>query len=251
MKNPQRWRPTKFVMRGSRLRATFDRDHLAPGSRFVADILAAHYQTLLKAHARGRLLDLGAGTVPLYEAYKDCVESVTCVDWPQSAHHGEHIDVCADLNGVLPLEPAGYDTVLLTDVLEHVYRPALLLGEIARVLAPGGKLLLGVPFFYWVHEAPHDYCRYTEFMLRRLCEDCGLSVQLLRPTGGSPEIAFDMLAKHLGGWPRLAAMSATLAGWVVRRPMVASASRHSSRWFPQGYVLVAQKPGLATPPTRG
>jgi SAM-dependent methyltransferase len=228
-------------MKGSRLRAARDRAAVAPGSRFVADLLAEHYQALLTEHARGRLLDLGAGSVPLYGVYRELVSTVTCVDWRESAHSGEHIDVQADLDSRLPLDESSYDTVLLTDVLEHVYRPHQLLDEVARVLAPEGKLLLAVPFFYWIHEAPHDYARYTAFMLRRLCADSGLVVLSLRETAGSPEIVLDMLGKHLGWSNLLAEAHAHVARWALALPGVSAASRYSARWFPQGYLLVAQK----------
>jgi SAM-dependent methyltransferase len=241
MKNVDDWRPTKFFMQSGQLRASRVRADVAPASRFIVDLLAVRYQRLLRDHARGRLLDLGAGAVPLYEVYRELVDSVTCVDWSGSAHQRAHIDIDADLNLGLPLPNESFDTVLLTDVLEHIYRPHALVEEIGRVLAPRGKLLLTVPFFYWIHEAPHDYARYTSFMLRRLCSDSALTVEALEETGGSPEVILDMLGKHLGWSQTLASLHGALAPWVLRWPGVAAVSRYSRRWFPQGYVLVAQK----------
>ena len=241
MKNPESWRPTKFVMSRQRLRASRNPEHVAPASWFIADVLAARYETLLRRHARGRLLDLGAGEVPLYGCYRGLVDTATCVDWSHTPHPCRHLDHQLDLNQPLPLGDAQYDTVLLTDVLEHVQRPAQLFGEIHRLLAPAGKLLLTVPFFYWIHEAPHDYARYTAFMLRRFSEDSGLSVEELEATGGSPEIFLDMLAKHLSWSDKLAQVQGRLARCALGLPGVAAASRYTSRWFPQGYVLVAQK----------
>lgn len=51
-------------------------------------------------------------------------------------------NICA-----LPFEPATFDLVLATDVLEHVDDDLLALSEISRVLAPGGKALITVPAF--------------------------------------------------------------------------------------------------------
>jgi SAM-dependent methyltransferase len=251
MKNAERWRPTKFITQGQRLRASRDPEHVSPASRFITDILAARYQRLLRQHARGRLLDLGAGAAPLYEVYRDLVETVTCVDWAGSAHGSAHIDVDADLNQPLQLADASYETVLLTDVLEHVYRPHVLMAEVARVLAPRGKLVLAAPFFYWIHEAPHDYARYTAFMLRRLCQDANLSVVSLEETGGSPEILLDMLGKHLAWSSLLVKLHASLARGVLELPGMSAASRYSARWFPQGYALVAEKSAEPGPQGRG
>ena len=46
----------------------------------------------------------------------------------------------------MPLRETSFDVVLLTQVLEHVLRPAAVLTEIARVLRPGGTLFATVPF---------------------------------------------------------------------------------------------------------
>ena len=128
----------------------------------------------IRAHARGRLLDMGCGYVPLYDAYRDLVSENICIDWQNTAHVNPYLDQMVDLTGALPFERGSFDTVLLTDVLEHIPEPTNLICEIARILRPGGKLILGVPFFYWLHEVPHDYYRYTEFALRRFCELSGL-----------------------------------------------------------------------------
>lgn len=241
MRNQARWRPTKFVLRDDVLHASRDATAVAPASRFIVDLLAPRYHEALQEHASGRLLDLGAGSAPLYSAYRDLVTDVTCVDWTSSAHTNDYIDICADLDKPLPIESASYDTVLLTDVLEHVYRPHQLMAEIARVLTPNGKLILAMPFFYWVHEAPHDYARYTGYMLQRLCEDSGLVVLSLRATGGSPEVLLDIIGKHLAWSHRLSNLHYRAARWALRVPGMKKLSNYSSRWFPQGHVLVANK----------
>jgi SAM-dependent methyltransferase len=46
---------------------------------------------------------------------------------------------------VLPFADASFDSVLLDNVLEHIEAPTLLLGEVRRVLVPGGRFLVGVP----------------------------------------------------------------------------------------------------------
>jgi SAM-dependent methyltransferase len=247
MKNPEAWRPSKFVFATGRLRASRDPAQVAPASWFVADLLAERYQRLLKEHARGRLLDLGAGQVPLYGCYRELVTSATCVDWSKSPHPCPHIDHYLDLDEPLPLRDHAFDTVLLTDVLEHTRRPESLFREIARLLAPQGKLILTVPFFYWIHEAPHDYARYTSFMLNDLSERSGLTVVELDATGGSPEVLLDFLGKHLAWSKPLATVHGTLARWSLALPGVSVASQRSARWFPLGYVLVAQKPPMASP----
>jgi SAM-dependent methyltransferase len=245
VKNAETWAPTKFVTTRRGLRASRDKREVAVCSRLSADASAARYEDLLKRHARGHLLDLGAGQAPLYGVYRDLVDSVTCVDWSGSPHPSRYVDHFFDLNDRFPLPDASYDTVLLTNVLEHIHSPEVLWSEIARVLRPGGRLLMGAPFLYWIHEAPHDYARYTEHMLRRFCDRHGLEVLELSATGGSPEVLLDLVGRHLAWSSVLSWLHLAAGKFLVSLPPVRRFSRRSSRWFPLGYMLVAGRAAAA------
>jgi SAM-dependent methyltransferase len=245
MRNSDAWQPSKFELRRHRLRASRERSRLPRSSIVAVDTVAPHYATMIEQHARGHLLDLGAGLAPLHGVYRERVSAITCVDWAASLHQSPYIDVFANLDEPLPFADATFDTVLMTDVLEHLPRPHLVFDEIARLLTPGGKLLLGVPFLVWLHERPHDYGRYTEHMLRTWLTRANLSVLSLEATGGSPEVVGDMLARHasvlgvIGDWIGLS-VSALLRLSPMRR-----LSRITSAWYPYGYVAVAERPRSA------
>lgn len=244
MRDAHLWEPTKFVWKRGRLRATSDSRHLSVGSRLVANLVAGRYQGALVRHAHGRLLDLGCGAVPFYAAYRDHVNEVTCVDWAASLHGGRHIDLECDLSKPLPFDDGRFDTILLSDVLEHLPEPHLFWTEAARLLGAGGKVILNVPFYYQVHEEPHDYGRYTEFALRRFAERAGLDVIELVPIGGAPEILADLMAKllcgsRIGVWPA-AALQALTHGF-VRSRFGSRLSARTSHRFPFGYFMVAAK----------
>jgi SAM-dependent methyltransferase len=70
----------------------------------------------------------------------------------------------------LPFEDASFDLILATDVLEHVPRDDLALGELRRVAAPGARLLVTVPAYQWLwsqHDDSHHHLRrYTAPRLR-------------------------------------------------------------------------------------
>jgi SAM-dependent methyltransferase len=246
MKNSDKWQPSKYVTHKGQLVASRDPKEVSVSSRLITDLIAGCYATHLKIHARGRLLDLGCGKVPLYEVYRPYIVDNICVDWQNTPHRTEHLDYETDLTRELPFREGEFDTIILSDVLEHVPEPEHVCGEIARILSPGGKLLMNVPFYYWLHETPYDYYRYTEFALRRFMERSGMRLLQLHAIGGAPEIMADILAKNVIRLPVLGAPAAMFSQWAVsicRRTSIGRRiSNATAESFPFGYFLVAEKP---------
>lgn len=110
-------------------------------------------------------------------------------DWNYS-----DLDALADL-AALPVPDGAFDAVLNIVTLEHTPEPARVLCELARALKPGGRLLLVAPQQWEVHQAPHDYYRYTRHGLTYLLQDAGLHVEEMQPLGGY----FTLLARRLVG----------------------------------------------------
>jgi SAM-dependent methyltransferase len=245
MKNEKDWRPSKFTFHGPVLRAARDPRRVGLGSRLTADRQAKLYQQLLLRYASGHLLDLGCGSVPLFGVYRPRVEQVTCVDWPQSGHNLRHVDVFHDLNQPLPLPDETFDTVLLTDVMEHVAEPTRLWAEIARVLRPGGRVISTTPFLYVLHETPHDYYRYTCSSLHRHATQAGLDVELIEPYGGSPEVMADLLGKHVQVVPTLCRAYIAVVGALLRTPPVRRLSERTRQTCPLGYAVVARRAAMS------
>lgn len=249
MKNIESWGATKFQLRGGTLRATRDTRYVRVGSRLVVDLIASRYPSLLTEYAQGRLVDLGCGNVPLFATYKSIVTEVVCIDWQESPHAINHVDHVCDLNGQIPLPDASVDTVLISDVFEHIAKPWVLWAEICRILKPGGHVIGNVPFLYWVHEAPHDYHRYTEFALRRYGEDNGLQVCEVSAVGGLIEVIVDITGKAFAALPfvgrAIAAGAAALGFAWYRTRLGKRVAEKSARLFPSGYFFVMCKPGTS------
>jgi len=247
MRNPELWKPTKFVLRRGRLRASKNRKECAVASRLAVDRTAALYAEFIPAHCRGRLLDLGCGFVPLYGTYAPHVTESVCVDWPNTIHKSPNLDVACDLSSKLPFVDACFDTLILSDVLEHVPDPSLLWSEMSRVVRGQGKLLLNVPFLYRIHEAPHDYYRYTEFALRRFAERSGFDVLLLQAIGGVREVLGDLIAKRLERRPLLGkplAIAVQAACFRIGNTKVgARKTAKTGRVYPLAYFMVAKRRG--------
>lgn len=231
--------------------ASRDTREVGLASRLSADVIADCYQRHLPEHAGGRLLDLGCGKVPLYATYKNLVADCVCVDWANTAHKNEHLDQECDLTQSLPFADGEFDTIILSDVLEHIPTPERLCGEMGRSLSANGKLIMNVPFYYWLHEEPHDYYRYTEFALRRLVDLAGMELVLLESTGGTPEVLADILAKLLVRVPlvgRLLAIAVqSMTMWFVGTRFGGNVSRATRMRVPLGYFLVAVKRSAGVP----
>jgi SAM-dependent methyltransferase len=142
--------------------------------------------------ARARVLDAGAGEGRhslyfLLQRY--CAVDLAIGDrtWDYSG-----LDAVADLRQ-LPFRSGSFDAAINIVTLEHVREPELVLREIARSLAPAAPLLIIVPHEWEVHQAPHDYFRYTCHGMRYLLESAGMIEIEIRPVGGY----FRLLARRL------------------------------------------------------
>jgi len=148
-----------------------------------------------------RILDAGAGDAPYAELFGHC--AYVTADWANSPHEqAGGSDIVASLDA-LPVKDASFDAVLCTEVLEHLRAPETVLAELSRVLVPGGRLCLTVPFVWPLHEEPYDFFRYTPFALRDMLRAQGFENVEVEPTSG-----------YLSTLAQVADMS----WWLYRRP---------------------------------
>ncbi len=80
------------------------------------------------------------------------------------------LDLVGDAR-VMPFSDASMDVVQNTQVLEHIPDPIAVIGEIRRVLKPGGTLLLSVQSIFPQHGSPGDYWRYMPQGLQWILRD--------------------------------------------------------------------------------
>ena len=179
----------------------------------------SHYLWLEKALSAlpdaSRLLDIGCGQ----SQFQDLVaRHLTCgVDF--FPYPGAR--VIADLNRPLPFAQESCDAAVLSNVLEHIYEPRALLAETARILRPGGRMFIVVPFLIKIHQPPYDFFRYTNFALERFCRDAGFTEIRVDPVGNLLDtfeldrtVRSRILRREVSG-ARLLAMRALL--WGERR----------------------------------
>jgi SAM-dependent methyltransferase len=135
---------------------------------------------LIAGRSPGRVLDAGSGRGP----HRQALERRGCDVIALDVEDRGGADLIGDLQAMPEVATASMDGVVCTQVLEHLPRPWDAVAEISRVLRPGGWLILSAPHLSPIHEAPHDYYRYTCFALRRLLAERGLEVLDVDPAGG-------------------------------------------------------------------
>ncbi len=140
-------------------------------------------QTMAEVSDRvtGRLLDAGCGAKPYTDIFEGRVHQYIGLEKARGRY--ERADVWGDVMA-LPFRDRVCDTVLCNQVLEHVPEPQGAVDEIARVLRPGGYLILTAPHIWGLHEIPRDYFRFTPYGLRYLAERAGLVVHKTRALAG-------------------------------------------------------------------
>src|SRR5690606_22363204 len=123
----------------------------------------------------GKLLDFGCGSKP-YKALFTVSEYVgTDIEVSGHDHRHEAIDVYYD-GKTLPFADESFDSVFSSEDFEHVFNLSQILGELRRVLKPGGHMLFTVPFVWDEHEIPYDFARYTSFGLKHILQEKGFVV---------------------------------------------------------------------------
>jgi SAM-dependent methyltransferase len=148
-------------------------------SGFICTHLIERSIALLAGEFQGALLDVGCGQQP-YRSYFSHVKNHRACDF--DATRGD-VDFACPAHQI-PLADESLDSILCTEVLEHVPDPLAVWCEFHRLLRPGGKVLLTTPMYWPPHELPYDFYRYPEHGLRHLISQSGFELQAIIPRGG-------------------------------------------------------------------
>jgi SAM-dependent methyltransferase len=219
----------------------FLRRHILHFEVEIEDAVTAFAASLPDA---ARVLDAGSGEGQY--AHRFTRHRYTGVDLAIGDAHWDYskVDAIADLTA-LPFRPGVFDAAIHIVTIEHLREPAAALAEIARTLKPGGILLIAAPHEWEVHQAPHDYFRYTRYGLQHLAAGAGLKITGLHPAGGY----FRLLARRLlnglqfftGGarWMLFPVAAVLLIPPALLLPFLDFLDR--DRNFTLGYLCKAQK----------
>jgi len=138
---------------------------LPPGSRVLDAGAGASKYRLFFAHCRYETQDFCQYQGPLVK-YLNPIDHICDITW-------------------IPLPDACVDAIVCTEVLEHTVDPVLVLDEFARLLKPGGRLLLTAPLLSFLHLEPyHYYGGFTRHWYEHWLPKKGFTVESITAVGG-------------------------------------------------------------------
>jgi SAM-dependent methyltransferase len=143
----------------------------------------------------GNLLDVGCGSMP----YKKLFNVSQYIGLDIDTEISRNLKVADKFydGKSFPFVDNEFNAVLSNQVLEHVFNPDEFLSEIYRVLKPGGRLLLTVPFIWDEHEQPNDYARYSSFGLKSLLTRNGFKIIKYEKIGADASTLFQLINVYL------------------------------------------------------
>jgi SAM-dependent methyltransferase len=201
------------------------------------------YESIMDARIflKGYLLDLGSGEQPYASIARNGASQYFTLDIV--VNNTTSPDVCAD-SLALPFKNSSFDSILCTQVLEHVKNPFVLFQQVSRILRDDGHLILTAPQAWPLHEEPFDFFRYTKYGLSLLAEQAGLKVVMIKERRGGIVAVGQLLSMAL--YDKLGKNAFTrIPLKVFLVPFISTCKFLDTLWFyPKftlGYLLVAMK----------
>jgi SAM-dependent methyltransferase len=181
---------------------------------------------------KGQTLDVGCGRRPYEKTFFAGASKYVGTDYLSDRSRP---DVVASALAI-PFEDNSFDTVVSTEVLEHVPDPLRALSEMRRVLKPGGFLVLSTPMYWPRHEVPYDYFRYPYDGLLHLIKESGLELEKLYSRGRSYLFLGQVLQQ-------VQPIAARPVNWLINRVFLWCDLHLKHDTHTLGWTVVARKPG--------
>ncbi|OGL59942.1 hypothetical protein A2752_04505 [Candidatus Uhrbacteria bacterium RIFCSPHIGHO2_01_FULL_46_23] len=155
------------------------------GSRALVQQLShAKLKSALNRYGRGQVLDLGCGDKP-YQRYCRS-QSYLGIDRHGGDKRGDFFKLHLGKNCA--------DTIICTQVIEHLPDPRRLFKLAYKLLKIDSHLVLAAPFVWPLHDEPRDYWRFSPYGLKQLCREANLTVISCQPLGGYLALIWQLVA---------------------------------------------------------
>jgi SAM-dependent methyltransferase len=193
-------------------------------------------------YLKGLVLEIGAGNNYLNQIFNGIYSEWISLDYDI---RNDSIDLQGD-GQMLPIKSELLDTIISIDVLEHVPDPEKFVHELFRVLKPGGVVILSTPFFFWLHEEPFDYFRFSKYGLRSIFERHGFNVISVEAVAGIVSIGGSLVSILLTKVFKFSKMLLKIIYFINKKlqlnilfPLDKIIDKRKR--FAQGHYIVAQK----------
>jgi len=160
----------------------------------LANAIRQRLSTLPPGAGRAAL-DVGCGRQPLRAEIERLGYHYTGLDMQQDSLRP--VDVIAPIDAPAPPELIArgpFAFILCTEVLEHVADWDAAFANFARLLGPGGRVLLTCPHLYPPHEVPYDFWRPTEHAIGYWAGRHGLTLRSAERLGSGWDVLGTLLA---------------------------------------------------------
>lgn len=143
----------------------------------------------------GKVLDIGCSQKP-YQSLCRFTEYIGLeIDTQENRSH-KKADYFYD-GKTMPFEDKSFDSLISSQVFEHVFNPNEFLKETNRVLKIGGMFLVTVPFVWDEHEQPFDYARYSSFGLKHILNENGFEIIEQRKSVNNLGVIFQLVNAYI------------------------------------------------------
>jgi len=117
----------------------------------------------------GNVLDLGCGESPYRFLMNENQAKYYGVDIADAEKFDYNKTDITHFDGKhIPFENDFFDTIICTEVLEHVEDYQILVDDIYRVLKQNGEAIITIPWSARYHYIPYDYFRFTPSALSKI-----------------------------------------------------------------------------------
>lgn len=167
------------------------------------------------------LVDFGSGP----EQFRDITWRFDCIslDFKQFGT----TKIVADLTKPLPLRDQSADIVFMSNVLEHLPWGLDVLRECHRILKKDGMIIGTIPFISPTHQEPHDYNRYTHYMLSLLLKNAKFDECNVSPIGKPARVYLNIQDEFFSCLRKTVFSNNTVVQFTLSR--LAAVARISSR----------------------